>query len=181
LRCGGVQSATAHHLTALSQALAQAADFDVIHSHLDVLALPFRPFVQAPMLHTMHGRLDLPEIQPLLAQGRDAALVSIPDNQRRLPEHCRWLGTVSNGIDLDRYTIHLQTGRYLAFLGRITPEKGIEEAIAVAHLAGLPLKVAAKVDPTDQDYYESSVRPVFDDPLVEYIGEVTDEEMISLR
>jgi glycosyltransferase involved in cell wall biosynthesis len=176
LRLAGVPNAVPYHLTALSQALAQAADFDVIHSHLDVLALPFSSFVPTPMVHTMHGRLDLPEIQPLLAQCRDAGLVSISDNQRRLLEHCRWLGTVYNGIDLDRYTFHPRPGQYLDFLGRITPEKGIEEAIAVARLAGLPLKVAAKVDPVDQEYYESQIRPLFEDPLIDYVGEVTDAE-----
>jgi glycosyltransferase involved in cell wall biosynthesis len=176
LRLAGIQNAAPHHLTALAQALAQADDFDVIHSHLDIFALPFSRFVQTPMLHTMHGRLDLPEIQPLLAQCREAALVSISENQRRLLEDCRWLGTVYNGIDLDRYTFHQRSGRYLAFLGRITPEKGIEEAIAVARMAGIPLKVAAKVDPVDQEYYEDQIQPLFDDPLVEFVGEVTDEE-----
>jgi glycosyltransferase involved in cell wall biosynthesis len=176
LRLAGVQNAVPYHLTALSQAFAQSDEFDVIHSHLDVLALPFSRFVLTPLLHTMHGRLDLPEIQPLLAQCREAALISISDNQRRLLEHCRWLGTVYNGIDLNRYTFHPRPGNYLAFLGRITPEKGIEEAIAVARLAGLPLKVAAKVDPVDLDYYEAQIRPLFEDPLVEYVGEVTDDE-----
>jgi glycosyltransferase involved in cell wall biosynthesis len=176
LRLAGIQNAVPYHLTAISQALAQAYNFDVIHSHLDILALPFSRLVRTPMLHTMHGRLDLPEIQPLLAQCRDAALVSISENQRRLLQDCRWVGTVYNGIDLEQYMFHPRPGQYLAFLGRITPEKGIEEAVAVARLAGLPLKVAAKVDPADQDYYENQVRMLFDDPLVEYVGEVTDAE-----
>jgi glycosyltransferase involved in cell wall biosynthesis len=176
LRLAGVQNAVPHHLTAVSRALARAADFDVIHSHIDIVALPFSRFIGTPMLHTLHGRLDLPEIQPLLADCRDAALASISNNQRRLLPECNWLGTVYNGIDLDRYTFQPRPGRYLAFLGRIVAEKGIEEAVAVARLAGLPLKVAAKVDPVDREYYETRVRPLFDDPLVEYVGEVTEEE-----
>jgi glycosyltransferase involved in cell wall biosynthesis len=176
LRLAGVQNAVPHHLTAVSQTLARADDFDVIHSHIDMVALPFSRLIGTPLLHTLHGRLDLPEIQPLLRDCKDAALASISNNQRRLLPHCNWLGTVYNGIDLARYTFQPRPGRYLAFLGRIVAEKGIEEAVAIARLSGLPLKVAAKVDPADREYYETQVRPLFDDPLVEYVGEISEEE-----
>jgi glycosyltransferase involved in cell wall biosynthesis len=109
----------------------------------------------------------------------DAALVSISDNQRRLLPHWNWLGTVYNGLDLDGFTLHPHAGSYLAFLGRISPEKGLEDAIAVAKLTGLPLKIAAKLDPADVQYYESRVRPLLDNSRIEYVGEITEQEKES--
>ncbi len=176
LRSAGVQDAMPSVLLALRMAFERADEFDVIHSHVDLAALPFGRFVTTPVLHTFHGRLDLPTIRPLCDHCRDAALVSISDNQRRLLPNWNWMGTVYNGIDLDNFAFRPRPGGYLAFLGRISPEKGVEDAIAVARTAGLPLKIAAKIDPVDQDYYDSRVRPLLDDPLVEYIGEITEEE-----
>jgi glycosyltransferase involved in cell wall biosynthesis len=175
LRSEGVVNDIPAALLAIRMAFERADAFDVIHSHIDY-AVPFCRFVQTPVLHTFHGRLDLPEIQPLFQHCRDAALVSISDNQRRLLPEWNWLGTVYNGIDLDHYALHPHPGRYLAFLGRISPEKGIEEAIAVARLARLPLKIAAKVDPADQEYFEDRVQPLLSDADVEFIGEVTEDE-----
>jgi glycosyltransferase involved in cell wall biosynthesis len=176
LRQAGMQDGTPTHLLATRMALERAEEFDLIHSHLDLISLPFGRFVSTPVLHTLHGRLDLPSIQALFNHCCDAALVSISDNQRRLSPQWNWRGTVYNGIDVAHYTLRPRPGRYLAFLGRITPEKGIEEAIQVARLANLPLKVAAKVDPADQEYYEERVQPLFEDPLIEYVGEVTEEQ-----
>jgi len=172
LRVSGVQDALPATLLALRLAFERAAEFDVLHSHVDFAAVPFARFLPTPVVHTLHGRLDLPEIQPLFAHCTEARLVSISDNQRRLVPDWGWIATVYNGIDLDHYTFHPHPGTYLAFLGRITPDKGVEEAIAVAHLTGLPLKIAAKVDPVDQDYFDATVRPLLAEPLVEYIGEV---------
>jgi glycosyltransferase involved in cell wall biosynthesis len=124
----------------------------------------------------MHGRLDLPALRPLFDAYPDLNLVSISDNQRRLLPAWHWLGTVYNGIPLEDYTFRPWAGEYLAFLGRLSPEKGIEDAIAVARLAGVPLKIAAKVDPVDREYYESRLKPLLRDPLVEYIGEVNQQE-----
>ena len=163
-------------LLAATLACERAADFDVIHSHLDLLGLPFGRTTRTPLLHTLHGRLDLPEMQPLLRHYTDAALVAISENQRRLVPDWPWAGTVYNGIDVASYTFHHRPGQYLAFLGRIAPEKGVEDAIAIARRAGMPLKVAAKVDPVDRDYYEAVVRPLMQGPGVEYIGEITEAE-----
>lgn len=176
LRPAGVRYADPYTTLALGMAFSRADEFDVIHSHLDHPALLCGRFVSTPVLHTLHGRLDLPEIQPLFNYFTDAALASISDNQRRLVPHWNWLGTVYNGIEPNAFTFHPRPGSYLAFLGRIAPEKGIEDAVEVARIGRLPLKVAAKVDPVDREYYESRVRPLFAEAQVEFIGEITERE-----
>jgi glycosyltransferase involved in cell wall biosynthesis len=164
LRLAGVTDALPATLLALRMAFERADEFDVIHSHIDLPAVPMARFVRTPVVHTLHGRLDLPEIQPLFAHCTDARLVSISANQRRLLPEWGWVGTVYNGIDVDHYAFQPQPGEYLAFLGRMSPDKGIEDAIAVARLADLPLKIAAKIDPSERDYFESTVRPCWTIP-----------------
>jgi glycosyltransferase involved in cell wall biosynthesis len=159
----------------LGLAFERANEFDVIHSHVDVPAIPFARLVQTPVVYTMHGRLDLPWLRQLYDAYDDVNLVSISDNQRRLLPNWNWLGTVYNGIGVDEYTFHPRAGDYLAFLGRISEEKGVEDAIAVARTANLPLKIAAKVDPRDRDYYER-VRHLLDAPGVEFLGEIDQTE-----
>jgi glycosyltransferase involved in cell wall biosynthesis len=176
LRRAGVRDSRPYDLLALSLAFARATDFDVIHSHIDYPALPFARFCPMPTVITCHGRLDLLDVHPLFEALPEAHLVSISDNQRRLVPHWHWAGTVYNGIDLGHFTFHPRHGEYLAFLGRIAPEKGVEDAVAVATRAGVPLKVAAKVDPVDESYYEERIKPLFAHPLVEYIGEVSEQE-----
>ena len=176
LRLTDVPDATPAHMLALDMAFSRAGEFDVIHSHVDFLGLPFGRLVSTPVLHTLHGRLDLPELQPVFRHFQEAGLVSISDNQRRLLPDWHWLGTVYNGIDLDAYSLHPKPGAYLAFLGRICADKGVEEAIQVAHLTGLPLKIAAKVDPADADYFATRVQPLLDGSLVEYVGEIREQE-----
>ena len=172
LRPAGTPDYLPATMLALGKAFAQAAEFDLIHSHIDVPAAPFARLVRTPILFTMHGRLDQPWVRLLYDYYRDINLVSISDNQRRLLPAWNWLGTVYNGIGLTEYTFHPRGGDYLAFLGRISPEKGIEDAIQVAKLAGIPLKIAAKIDPADRNYYEQRVAPLLRHPLIEYIGEV---------
>jgi glycosyltransferase involved in cell wall biosynthesis len=176
LRRTGVRDARPYDLLALSRAFERAQDFDVIHSHIDYPALPFARFCPTPTVITCHGRLDLLDVHPLFEALPDAHLVSISDNQRRLVPDWHWAGTVYNGIDLSHFTFHPRPGSYLAFLGRISPEKGIEDAVAVAKLAGVPLKVAAKIDPVDDAYYQERIKPLFAHTLVEYVGEVTEQE-----
>jgi glycosyltransferase involved in cell wall biosynthesis len=178
-RLAGIPDARPADLLALAGAYDRAAAFDVIHSHLDYPTLPFAQQSRTPTVVTCHGRLDLLHIHPLFETLRAAHLVSISDNQRRLLPHWHWARTVYNGIDLDNYTFHPRHGDYLAFLGRITPEKGIEDAVEVARLAGVPLKVAAKVDPTDEAYYQAVARPLFERQGVEYLGEITEREKDS--
>ena len=176
LRLAGVRDPMPAALLALGLAYDRAADFDVIHSHLDYPTLPFAHRSPTPSVITCHGRLDLLHTHAIFEAFRDAHLVSISDNQRRLLPHWHWAGTVYNGIDLANFTFHPRPGDYLAFLGRIAPEKGIEDAITVATLAGMPLKIAAKVDPADAAYYRDVIRPLLDHPLVEYVGEVNERE-----
>jgi glycosyltransferase involved in cell wall biosynthesis len=128
------------------------------------------------VVYTTHGRLDQPVIYPLYEAYTDNNLVSVSNNQRRLFPGWNWQGTVYNGIGMNEFTFDRRGGDYLAFLGRISPEKGIEDAIAVSRLSGIPLKIAAKIDPMDRAYYEERVAPLLRDPLFEYVGEIGQQE-----
>jgi glycosyltransferase involved in cell wall biosynthesis len=172
LRTAGVPDYLPATMLALGKVFDRADEFDLIHSHVDVPAIPFARLIKTPILFTMHGRLDIGWMRVLYEAYLDVNLVSISNNQRRLLPNWNWLGTVYNGIDLDEYTCRTRPGEYLAFLGRISPEKGIEEAVEVARLSGLPLRVAAKVDPRDRAYYDS-IKHLLDEPFVEFVGEVS--------
>jgi glycosyltransferase involved in cell wall biosynthesis len=174
----GAHDSLGSHVVELAQVFDRAADFDVIHCHVDYLGFPFGRLTRTPTLHTLHGRLDLPYLWPIFRQFPDVPLVSISDAQREplrdLP--LTWAGTVYHGLPLDRFPYVAERGRYLAFLGRISPEKRVDLAIAVATRTGVPLKIAAKVDPVDRDYFEREIRPLLDTPLIEFIGEIDDAE-----
>jgi glycosyltransferase involved in cell wall biosynthesis len=161
----------------LGRVFRHAADFDVIHCHLDHLAYPFAALVRTPTLHTMHGRLDLPWLGPVFEEFRDVPLVSISDAQREpLARYSvTWAGTVYHGMPVDRFPFREEPGEYLAFLGRLSPEKQPDVAIEVARRVGLPLKVAAKIDASDREYAERVVAPLLDNPLVDFIGEIDDD------
>ena len=152
----------------------RARDFDVIHCHVDYLAFPFDGLTPTPTVHTMHGRLDLPHLVPVYRQFRTVPLVSISDAQRAPlePLGVRWAATVHHGLPVERYAFAPRDEGYLAFLGRISPEKRADLAIEIARRVGLPLKIAAKVDPADREYFERVVEPLLDDPLVEFLGEI---------
>ena len=156
----------------------RARDFDVIHCHVDYLAFPFDGLTPTPTVHTMHGRLDLPHLVPVYRQFRTVPLVSISDAQRAPLEALglRWAGTVYHGVPVDRYAFAPRDEGYLAFLGRISPEKQADVAIEIARRVGLPLKIAAKVDPVDREYFEKVVEPMLDDPLVEFLGEIGEDD-----
>ncbi len=155
---------------------ARAEDFDLIHSHLDFLGFPLARRCPTPVLTTLHGRLDLPELVPVFRTFSDMPLISISDAQRRPLAWANWLATVYHGLPEQLYSFHPQPGAYLAFLGRIAPEKCPEQAIEVAKRVGMPLRIAAKVDPADRDYFRAKIEPLMDHPLVEFLGEITDEE-----
>jgi glycosyltransferase involved in cell wall biosynthesis len=167
----------APHVIELSQVFERAAEFDVIHCHVDYTAFPFARLVATPTLHTLHGRLDLPWLVPVFRHFHDVPLVSISDAQRRalagLP--LAWMGTVRHGLPLDRFPYSPRGGRYLAFLGRIAQEKRPDLAIEVAKRVGLPLKIAAKVDAIDRAYFDDEIRPRLDHPLIEFVGEIGDD------
>lgn len=158
------------------RALGKPGDFDVIHSHLDFLGFPLGSRNPAPVVTTLHGRLDLPELEPVFREFSEMPLVSISDAQRRPLPWANWQATVHHGLPQDLYTFHPQAGGYLAFLGRIAPEKCPDQAIELAKRTGLPLRIAAKVDPADQQYYRAQIEPLLDHPLVEFIGEISDAE-----
>jgi len=168
----------APHLLEIGQVLDRADEFDIIHCHVDVLAFPFSRLVSRPTVHTLHGRLDLPYMRPIYRYFHDLSLVSISDAQREpLRElDMRWIRTVYHGLPLADFPFSPRGGRYLAFLGRIAPEKRPDLAIAVATRAGVPLKIAAKVDPVDRGYFEREICPLLDDPLIEFVGEVGDDD-----
>jgi glycosyltransferase involved in cell wall biosynthesis len=168
----------APHVLELAQVFERAAAFDVIHCHVDYLAFPFARLVRTPTIHTLHGRLDLPQLPPLFRHFRDLPLVSISDAQRAALKGAgvNWIATVHHGLPLADYPYAPAGGRYLAFLARISPEKRPDLAIAAAKQAGVPLKIAAKVDPVDRRYFEREIRPLLDHPLIDFIGEISQAE-----
>lgn len=167
------------HVMELAQAFERAAEFDVIHCHVDYLAFPFARLVRTPVLHTLHGRLDVRHMFQVLAQFPEAPLVSISDSQRRpvASLDLNWIATVPHGLPLADVPWRAEPrGGYLAFLGRMSREKRPDLAIAVAKQLGLPLRIAAKVDDADRKYFDRHVRPLLNHPLVEFVGEVNDDE-----
>ena len=166
---------------ALGKLAAEAARFDVVHNHLDYMGFPLARILPCPVVSTLHGRLDLPELVPCFEEFRDVPLVSISDAQRTPIRRANWIATVHHGIDLDEFTFVPERGGYLAFLGRITPDKGVDTAIRMARRVGMPLKIAAREplpmegDPNsqvDRAYYEDVIKPLLSEPGVEFIGEV---------
>ncbi|HSN04849.1 MAG TPA: glycosyltransferase family 4 protein [Nitrospira sp.] len=158
------------------RALGASGDFDVIHSHLDFLGFPLARRNSVPVVTTLHGRLDLPELEPVFREYAEMPLVSISDAQRLPIPWANWQATIHHGLPRDLYTFHPQPEGYLAFLGRISIEKRPDHAIELAKRTGLRLRIAAKVDPADQQYYRSTIEPLLDHPLVEFIGEISDAE-----
>jgi glycosyltransferase involved in cell wall biosynthesis len=148
----------------------------VLHFHLDYY--PFSLFSRqpTPFVTTLHGRLDLPEHQPVFTTFSSAPVVSISDSQRRPLPQAGWVRTVYHGLPAQSLTPQPVEPRYLACLGRISPEKSFDRAIRIAERCGIPLKIAAKVDKVDRDYFEETIRPLLASPLVEYIGEISDAE-----
>jgi glycosyltransferase involved in cell wall biosynthesis len=168
----------AAHLLQIGMVADCAQEFDVIHSHIDYFAFPFARHLPTPLVHTVHGRLDLARVAPIYRYFDDLALVSVSDAQRQGVSHLgvQWSATVRHGLPLAQYPYARRGGRYLAFLGRIAPEKRPDLAIAAAKRAGLPLKIAAKVDPVDRVYFEAEIRGLLDHPLIDFIGEITDAD-----
>jgi glycosyltransferase involved in cell wall biosynthesis len=167
------------HLRMLSDIYARSDDFDIIHAHTDVWTLPFAEKSTTPTLITMHGRLDIPLAQQPLSLYPGAALVSISDDQRLALDgvDVGWLATIPNGLDLRAYQ-HQPRGRsdYLAFVGRLCPEKRPDIAVEIAAATGWPLRVAAKVDPCDQDYFDEQIAPLFEAHDVEFVGELGEDD-----
>jgi glycosyltransferase involved in cell wall biosynthesis len=168
----GCRDPLAYHLVMLDHVLEEAAGFDIVHFHLDYLQLPFARRLGVPAVTTMHSRLDIPELSMVHRRFRDVPLVSISDAQRRTMAWANWLATVHHGLPPQLYPFSARAGSYLAFLGRISPEKRPDRAIRLARRAGIPLRIAAKVEKSDLQYFEEVIRPQIKAPAVEFIGEI---------
>jgi glycosyltransferase involved in cell wall biosynthesis len=174
-----VQVAPHLHLSMLADVYERASEFDIIHSHADLWTLPFAALSDVPTILTMHGRLDLDEVRQTLPHYPSVGLVSISRHQRRAVEDLpvRWVGNVYNGLDLTAYhRPDVVRGRHLAFVGRISPEKGPETAVEVARRTDRTLWVGAKVDPTDLAYYEDVIEPLFSQSDVRFVGELDEHQ-----
>lgn len=165
-----------YHVLMLEKVLQRASAFDVLHFHIDYLHFPLSRAVGEPNVTTLHGRLDLPELALMYDEFGDMPVVSISDAQRLPLPQARWMATVHHGLPLDLYDFHPEPGGYLAFVGRISPEKRVDRAVEIARRVGMPLRVAAKVDKVDRDYFEAEIAPLFEDPLVEFVGEIGEAE-----
>jgi glycosyltransferase involved in cell wall biosynthesis len=170
----------AHMVVQLEQVAARASDFDVIHWHLDYFHFPMSRRLGVPQITTLHGRLDIPDIQPVYREFGDMPLVSISMDQRAPLPQGRFVGSVHHGLPPDEFTPSYETGRYLAFLGRISPEKRADRAIEVARLAGLPLKIGAKVDDVDREYFTKHIEPMLEADHVDFVGEIAGKEKEDL-
>jgi glycosyltransferase involved in cell wall biosynthesis len=167
----------AAHLTMLDTVRRRADDFDVIHFHTEILHLPLFDGMSAATLTTLHGRLDMDDLEDFYRRFPDMPLVSISRSQQRQLPDAHWLGTVHHGLPVERYPFRESNrGEYLAFLGRIAPEKGVDRAIHIAQRAGVPLRIAAKVAAHDESYFREYIKPLLEQPGVEYIGEIDDAE-----
>jgi glycosyltransferase involved in cell wall biosynthesis len=172
-----VRDAMAPHFMMLETVFRHANEFDVLHFHLDYWSFSLFGRQATPFLTTLHGRLDMPEIWPHYEAHPQAPLVSISDSQRAPMHWANWAQTIHHGLP-ERLLEPRDAVRpaYLAFLGRIAPEKRVDRAIEIARRCGLPLKIAAKVDRADRDYFEEAIRPLLAQPHVEFIGEIADTE-----
>lgn len=170
------QDQLAQHFIMLEQVNNQAGRFDLIHFHVDYLHYPFSQRHRCPHVTTLHGRLDLPELPALYREYPDVPVISISDAQRKPLPWLNWQGTVYHGLPRNLHTFRERPGDYLAFLGRIHQEKRVDRAIEIARRTGRKLKIAAKIDKSDQEYFHRDIEHLFQDPLVEYLGEVGGKE-----
>jgi glycosyltransferase involved in cell wall biosynthesis len=166
----------AHHIVMLERVQQRADEFDVIHFHVDYLHFPLSRRGDFANVTTLHGRLDIPDLVPLYEEYPDVPLISISDAQREPLPRVNWQATVYHGLPDDLYRYRPDAGTYLAFLGRISPEKRVDRAIEIAHQVGIPIRIAAKVDRIDRDYFDSVIEPMLHHPLVEFVGEIGEDD-----
>jgi glycosyltransferase involved in cell wall biosynthesis len=169
---GGRKDTLAEHILMVEHVFQRAREFDLIHFHIAQMHFPLARRLPTAHITTLHGRLDLPELVPLYREFSDLAMVSISDSQRAPLPDAGWIGTVYHGLPLDLLRFRRADDGYLAFLGRVSPEKRLDRAIAIAKASRRPLRIAAKVDPADRDYFERDILPLLEDPLITFIGEI---------
>lgn len=176
---GRCQDPLVHHMVMLDRVRDLADEFDLLHFHTDYLHFPLATGFAHKTLTTLHGRLDLPDLPIIMRSFSTMPLASISDAQRAPVRWANWHGTVPHGLPPDLHRCGDGAGGYLAFLGRISPEKGVREAIAIARLANMPLQIAAKVDPNvqaDRAYFDKIVAPALDDAEIEFVGEIGERD-----
>ncbi len=166
----------AHHMFMLERVAQDAAAYDIIHYHVDYLHFLLSRRMSLPHVTTLHGRLDIPDLVNLYREFREMPVVSISNAQRKPLAWANWQATVYHGLPEDQYRFRDRPGTYLAFLGRISREKRVDRAIEIARRIAMPLKIAAKVDSVDKEYFETTIRPLLDGPYTEYLGEIGDGE-----
>jgi len=173
---GRVKDPLVYHMMMLGRMRRQADQFDILHFHTDYLHFPFFAEQWERTVTTMHGRLDLADLAVMMRAFPQLPLVSISAAQRAPMPWANWYGTVHHGLPRELHRLGEGNGGYLAFLGRVSPEKGVDRAIAIARRVGLPLQIAAKVDPVDRAYYEARIEPLLSDPLIEFVGELGESD-----
>jgi glycosyltransferase involved in cell wall biosynthesis len=165
-----------HVMLLIDKVLERAQEFDVLHFHIDLFHFPLFRSLSARTLITLHGRQDLEDLKPFYCRFGEMPLVSVSNDQRKPLPHANFVATVHHGIPADLHRPSLEHGSYVAFLGRISPEKRPDRAIRIARAAGIQLKIAAKVDKVDEDYFRTEILPLIDGPDIEFIGEINERE-----
>jgi glycosyltransferase involved in cell wall biosynthesis len=168
-----------HHVVQLEDVITRQSDFDVIHFHTDYFHFPLSSRMSVPCVTTLHGRLDIPDLQPIFNRFPNQPVISISNSQRIPLPQANWLDTVYHGLPADLHSPGNGQGNYLAFMGRISPEKGVDKAIEIAISSGNRLQIAAKVDKVDEEYYNTNIKHLLDHPLIEYIGEINEDQKTS--
>ncbi|MGD0831453.1 MAG: glycosyltransferase family 4 protein, partial [Terracidiphilus sp.] len=176
LRKARLPDPLARHMQLIEAVVQRSREFDVMHFHLDYLPFSHLRRQSTPAVTTLHGRLDIPDLFPVFREFNDMNLISISNAQRRPMPWAAWLTSVHHGLPEKLHRRGQGNGGYLAFLGRVSPEKRLDRAIEIAKLVDMPLKIAAKIDPADQDYYDRCIRSLLVEPHTEFIGEIAEHE-----
>jgi glycosyltransferase involved in cell wall biosynthesis len=169
-----------HHVRELGIVERHAEQFDVVHFHTGLLQMPLARRLRVPSVTTLHGRLDLPDIRVALREFSDLPFVSISNAQRPPIPSLRWAATVYHGLPENLLPFRSEPEKYLAFVGRISPEKRADRAIEIATKAGIELRIAAKVDAADEEYFEREIKPLLSHPGVTYLGEINEQQKAAL-
>jgi glycosyltransferase involved in cell wall biosynthesis len=170
------QDHLARHILLVEQVFRESESFDLVHFHTDYVHFPLARWRGLSHVTTLHGRLDTPDILSVFQEFPEMPVVSISDAQRRPLPRVNWQGTVYHGLPDALYTFRGEPGKYLAFLGRISPEKGVDRAIKIANRVKMELRIAAKVDAKDQAYFQDVIKPLLKGPYINFVGQINEDE-----